>query len=73
MALRIAFTSPDAGNNLGTHTADVRDWHRDVADFHLGTGHTLPTQMPDIRLQANFIRQQRSVASPLTEESIYGC
>jgi hypothetical protein len=43
MAHRTASASLDADNNAGSSPAVCNDWHRGVADFHLGTGHTVPT------------------------------
>lgn len=74
MALRIAFTPRDAGNNRGILAAALCDWHRGVADIHLGTGHTVPTQDAGYttasELQCAIIK---SISSFLTEESIYAC
>jgi transposase len=54
--------------------AAVRDWHRGVADFHLGTGHTAPTSDAGYTTasELRYATTHRSV-STLTEESIYTC
>lgn len=44
MAHRSASAPLDADNKLGSSPAVRSDWHCGVADFHLGTGHSVPTQ-----------------------------
>jgi hypothetical protein len=44
MAHRTASAPLDADNKLGSWPAARSDWHSGVADFHLGTGYTVPTQ-----------------------------
>jgi hypothetical protein len=44
MAHRTASALLDADNKLGSSPAVRSDWHSGVADFHLGTGYTVPTQ-----------------------------
>ena len=43
MAQTIASSRTDAGNSAGTQAAACTDW-RAVSRFHVGTGHTEPTQ-----------------------------
>jgi hypothetical protein len=73
MASRIASAPCDAGNKLGSLTAAVFDWHRGVADFHLGTGHTAPTQDAGYTTASPSLSPQLSIIPYLREESIYAC
>jgi len=43
MAHKTASAPLDADNNVGNLPAARNDWHCGVADFHLGTGLTVPT------------------------------
>jgi hypothetical protein len=70
MALRIDSSPCDAGNKPGLLAVAASDWHHGLADFHLGTGHTIPLTMPDIRLQAISDPPELSVIFYLREESI---
>jgi hypothetical protein len=74
MALRSASTPHDAGNKPGSSPAVACDWHRGVADFHLGTGHTAPTSDAGYTTASVFpSRQNLSITFYLREESIYVC
>ena len=54
MASRIASALRDAGNKPGSLPAVAFDWRRSVADIHLGTGHTAPTQDAGYTTASNF-------------------
>jgi hypothetical protein len=72
MANRSASTPRDAGNKPGSSPAVACDWHRGVADFHLGTGHTAPTSDAGYTTASDFRLARTSITPYLREESIYG-
>jgi hypothetical protein len=72
MAFRIDSRSRDAGNKLGPTTVAPSDWHREPADFHLGTGHTAPTSDAGYTTASDFRLARTSITPYLREESIYG-
>src|SRR5688572_29816415 len=71
--VRSTSTSRDAGNNPGSSPAVARDWHRGVADFHPGTGHTAPTSDAGYTTASHSDPPELSITPSLREESIYGC
>jgi hypothetical protein len=73
MDSRIASAPCNAGNKLGSMAAVAFDWHRGVADFHLGTGHTVPTQDAGYTTASLPCLPQLSIIPYLREESIYAC
>lgn len=72
MALRIASAPREAGNKPGSSPAVLSDWHRGVADIHLGTGHTAPTSDAGYTTASELRTARLSVNLYLREESIYG-
>jgi hypothetical protein len=73
MAFRIDSRSCDAGNNPGPSAVACNDWHHEPADFHLGTGHTVPTTDAGYTTASDFPKPpELSITFYLREESIYG-
>jgi len=62
----------DADNKLGSSPAVRSDWHSGVADFHLGTGYTVPTQDAGYTTASELPSRQTSISLYLRGESIYG-
>ena len=73
MAFRIDSRSCDADNKLGPLTVAPSDWHHEPADFHLGTGHKVPTSDAGYTTASDLpIQPELSITLYLREESIYG-
>lgn len=70
MAHRTASAPRDADNKLGSLPAVHSDWHRGVADFHLGTGHSSHYRCRIYDCKRTPVRQS-SVSLYLRGESIY--
>jgi hypothetical protein len=73
MATRIASAPIDAGNKPGSLPAVEADWHFGVADFHHGTGTTLPTSVAGYTTASVSLLRQHSIILYLRRESIYAC
>ena len=77
MAPRVAPAAFVADNSSGSLNfgcaAACNDWRLAVRRFHVGTDHTVSTQMPDIRLQASPLGPSKTINSlwRFGGESIY--
>jgi len=70
MAQTIASSRTDAGNTAGTQAAACSDW-RAVSRFHVGKGHTEPTQDAGYTTARNSNQPQLSIGFLAIGGSIY--
>ena len=67
MAPRVAPAAFVADNSSGSldfgRAAACNDWRLAVRRFHVGTDHTVSTQMPDSRLQASSLKPTNTINS----------